>query len=164
MDLYILDYGECEPKKCTAKKLIDKDHAKSLTKKGSLGKAGIYLNPLAEKALSLGDLEEAEKGGLRAIDCTWNDAEDKIPSYGNQRALPYLVAANQINYGKPFRLTTVEALAAALYILGEEEQAEEILSIFSWGKHFLELNEEPLDDYQEAEDSAEIVNLQMDYL
>ncbi len=164
MDLYVYDHGECDPKKCTAKKLFRKGLVKELKNESRLGGKGIYLTPLVDKALSPEDRERAEKGGIKAVDCTWTDAEDKIPVFDNGRALPYLVAVNPVNYGKPMRLTTVEALAAALYILGEKEQAREILSKFKWGEHLLELNEESLERYSEAEDSAEVVDIQMDYL
>ena len=81
-----------------------------------------------------------------------------------ERALPFLVAANPVNYGKPFKLSTVEALAAGLIILGEREQAELILSKFTWGHVFLELNREPLQEYSAANDSTEVVRIQMEYL
>ena len=78
--------------------------------------------------------------------------------------MPFLVAANPVNFGKPFKLSTVEALAAALVILGLPWQAEAILSKFSWGHVFLDLNREPLAEYASAKDSAEVVKIQAGYL
>ncbi len=164
MDLYIYDYEECDPKKCTARRLIKKRSAKKLRRSSELGKAGILLTPTAKIALSPADRETAAKGGLRAVDCTWTEADERLKYYKNGRALPYLVAANPVNYGRPMKLTTAEALAAALFILGEEEQAEKIMSEFKWGIHFIELNREPLERYGQAANSTEVVNIQKDYL
>jgi pre-rRNA-processing protein TSR3 len=69
-----------------------------------------------------------------------------------------------VNFGKPFKLSTVEAFAAALYILGEMGQAALILNKFKWGHSFLELNAEPLERYSKAKDSTEVVKIQEDYL
>ena len=80
------------------------------------------------------------------------------------RALPFLLAANPVNYGKPFQLSTLEAFAAALYILGEVEDAKEIVGIYTWGPRFLELNREPLEDYRQARDSAEVIRLMKQYI
>jgi pre-rRNA-processing protein TSR3 len=44
------------------------------------------------------------------------------------------------------------------------EQAEKILSKFSWGHVFLELNREPLQEYAAAKDSSEVVQIQAAYL
>ncbi len=164
MKLYILDYRECDPKKCTARKLLDNDMAEKILHESQLGAGGIYLTPLTDKAFSPEDRKFCENGGIRALDCTWTEAEEKLPVYGNARALPYLVAANPVNYGKPMQLTTVEALSGALYILDEEDQAREILSKFNWGEQFLIMNKEPLDEYQKAKNSKEIVEVQSEFI
>jgi pre-rRNA-processing protein TSR3 len=54
--------------------------------------------------------------------------------------VPYLVATNPVNYGKPWRLNCVEALAAAFYIVGLDEPAEVLLSKFGWGHAFWKVN------------------------
>jgi len=77
--------------------------------------------------------------------------------------LPLLLAANPVNWGKPGRLTTAEALATVLYLVGEREQAEQVLGAFRWGQRFFELNREPLDAYALAKTSAELVELQFEF-
>jgi len=79
------------------------------------------------------------------------------------RMLPLLLAANPVNWGKPGRLTTAEALATVLYLIGEREQAREVLGAFRWGERFFELNKEPLDAYAEAKSSSELVDLQFEF-
>ncbi len=74
--------------------------------------------------------------------------------------MPILIAGNPVNYGKPTKLSTVEALAAALYIAGFKDNAAELLSIFKWGHTFLEMNHERLEAYATAKNSTEIVELQ----
>ena len=54
--------------------------------------------------------------------------------------MPYLLATNPTNYGKPWRLNCVEALAAAFYITGFDAYAERLLSAFGWAESFYEVN------------------------
>lgn len=161
MELVIYHANQCDPKKCSGKKLARFELVR-LTKHINQLRPFLVLSPFSEKALS-----PADKGtrGLAALDCSWAHAEEVFSHFRLQeRALPFLVAANPVNFGKPFKLSTVEALAAGLVILGEKDQAESILSKFNWGHVFLELNREPLAEYAAARDSSEVVRIQMAYL
>ena len=161
MELVIYHANQCDPKKCSGRKLARFNLAR-ITKRASSLKPYIVLSPFSEKALSP---EDRGIKGIAALDCSWAQAEEVFKKLNlRTRALPYLIAANPVNFGKPFQLSTVEALAAALVILGEPKQAEEILSKFSWGHVFLEVNREPLAEYASAKDSAEVVRIQMAYL
>jgi pre-rRNA-processing protein TSR3 len=88
----------------------------------------------------------------------------EFSSRGVLRCLPYLVAANPVNYGVPTKLSTVEALASALYIAGHEDEAERLLSIFKWGPSFIVLNRELLETYRCARDSCEVVDMQKRFI
>lgn len=54
--------------------------------------------------------------------------------------VPYLIATNPVNYGKPWKLNCVEALAACFYITGFDEYGDELLSKFKWGHAFRKVN------------------------
>lgn len=96
---------------------------------------------------------------LVAVDCSWKQRERVFESFRarTRRRLPYLLAANPVNYGRPYELTTVEALGAALCILGEAQRARELLGKFKWGPTFLALNAAPLNEYAEARTVADLL-------
>ena len=106
------------------------------------------------------------RSGLVALDCSWKQAEKifAASTAGAQRSLPYLLAANPINTYKPIKLSTAEAVAAALYIAGFKEEAEDTMSVFKWGPSFITLNQEPLDAYAECATSTEIVQVQKEFM
>lgn len=162
MQLHVRYEGDDDPEKCTARKLARFDLAE-LHRTDRATPYGIVLNPHAERALSPADREIGDR--LVALDCSWESAENALFSMnGEHRALPFLVAGNPVNFGRPFELTTVEALAAGLSILGEREHAEELLEKFRWGHTFLELNDEPLRRYADCADSTDVVGIQGEYL
>jgi pre-rRNA-processing protein TSR3 len=163
--LHLYHANQCDPKKCTGKKLARFGLAYLHSKPGKLPKGAIFLDPFSKLALSPLD---NNKNGIVVLDCSWKEVERTFPVLKKlkfkHRALPYLVAANPVNYGKPFKLGTVEAFAAALYIQGSIEQAREILNKFKWGHTFLELNHEPLEAYAAAKNSKEIVSIQTEFM
>ncbi len=165
--LFVYHTDEDDPKKCSAKKLNKFGFVKLEKNIRRIPKNTVLLNPFTEKSLSKEDLELASKNGIVAVDCSWKNAEKSF-DYLNQinvsRALPFLIASNPVNFGKPFKLTTLEAFAAALYILDEIEHAQDILNIYKWAPHFLELNRQPLEDYRMAKDSKEIIQIMSKYI
>ena len=54
--------------------------------------------------------------------------------------MPNIIPANHVNSCKVGKLTTAEAITAALMLCGKPEQAENLMSVFKWGPAFLELN------------------------
>lgn len=152
----------CDPRKCSVEKMHRFHLVRIVGRLRAIPRSTILLDPTAEQALSPSDRRAPS---LTVLDCSWAVLDTgAVQSLRFRRALPFLLAANPINFGKPFTLSSVEAFAAALHILGEKEQAEKILSIFHWGPRFLELNAEPLSRYARAQDSAEVIDIQTSYL
>lgn len=162
--LYIYHMRECDPMKCTALKLGRLGLAKVVYNINTLPRDSLLLYPFAEKILSPSDRLIVIKKGISAIDCSWNRIEE-LP-YTKRfiiRHLPFLLAANPINYSIPYKLSTLEAIAATLYITGFSEMATTLLSKIKWGLTFLILNNEPLCLYSYAKDGNEIKKIEHEY-
>ncbi|XP_026478810.1 ribosome biogenesis protein TSR3 homolog [Ctenocephalides felis] len=159
------DLNQCDPKKCSGRKLAR--HGLIDTLKLGQRFPGLVLTPVGTNCVSPQDAEIISVSGLAVVDCSWAEV-DSIPFHKMKtpypRLLPYLVAANPINYGKPCQLSCVEAIAAAMYITGKFDEAKWYLSKFSWGQSFLVLNQELLDTYASCKSSNEIIEKQNDYL
>jgi len=162
MRLIVYNARECDPKKCTTTRLHRFGKIQMVFHPSELPRGAILLDPFAEKALSKEDVKIADKYGLAALDCSWKRIRwaARIRKQMSPRCLPYLVAANPTYYGRPTTLSTAEALAGALFILGDKNRAREILGTFKWGPTFLELNHELLEAYASAKNSTEVVALQ----
>ena len=160
----IYDECQCDPKKCTAKRMLKFGLGKEAKTLGAIHKGSIVLSPFSDRALSPADIQYARRG-LVVMDLTWTNIDRfPRPKGMQERALPYLLASNPINWGRPMELNSAEAVMAALYILGEKSQAEEFLGRFNWAPEFMRLNGNMLEDYSKAADSAEVVRIQQKYI
>jgi len=156
--------GQCDPKKCTSLRLQRFELMTFVPRASALPRGALLLTPQAERALSPADAPRAERRGLAIVDVSWKRGRFPTVPQATARALPYLLAANPVNYGKPFVLSSVEALAAALVMFGHDQAARRILAKFAWGEQFLTLNREPLAAYAQAKDSAGVVATQADFI
>ncbi|PIL34458.1 hypothetical protein GSI_03234 [Ganoderma sinense ZZ0214-1] len=152
------DFDHCDPRRCSGKKLARQGLIQTLR----VGQKfrGIVVSPKGTQPVSPADKDIVAQNGLAVVECSWARL-DEVPfnriSSPHERLLPYLVATNPVNYGKPWRLNCVEALAAAFYITGFDSYAERLLSGFGWGHSFWEVNRHLLEQYKTCE-SADAVS------
>src|SRR5258708_5437326 len=146
----VYEFRQDDPKKCTSARLRKFRLVRSLRSLKRIPSSALVLNPTSSRTLTREDRELVHREGLVALDCSWNLSEDiferDIP--GINRRLPTLLAGNPTNYGIAGRLSTAEALAAALILTGFKQPARAILSLFNRGDTFLPLNQSPSTTYQ----------------
>jgi pre-rRNA-processing protein TSR3 len=160
----IYDKCQCDPKKCTAKRMLKFGLGREAKTLGVIPSGSVVLSPFSDRALSPADVHHARRG-LVVMDLTWTNI-DEFPRLKRveERALPYLLASNPVNWGRPMELNSAEAVMAALYILGEKEQAEAFLPRFNWAPEFMRLNGAMLSDYSKAANGEEVVRIQNEYV
>ena len=152
-----------DPSKCTAAKLTKFHIAEPVR---FIRNDVIVLNPFSHTLLTKKDASIAS--AVCAVDCSWEKADDvakhqRVFSAGIGRRLPAMLAANPTNYAKLSKLSSAEALAGALYILGDKTLAADILNKFKWGHTFLELNGNLLEDYSNAETQDQMKQEEQEY-
>ena len=153
-------FKQDDPAKCTAAKLVKFGLAKPVKK---TYEKSLILDPFATRYLLPSDQSLANS--ITAIDCSWNLADDTFSKKfsGMGRKLPPMLAGNPVNYAKLNKLTTVEAISGALYVMGYKENSLKLLDKFKWGHTFHELNQNLLEDYSKAILEDDIENIALDY-
>jgi len=163
--LYVYNLHQDDPHKCSSAKLIRFKLATPLRGHLYYRRKSIFLNPFAKEVLWAGDRSIIEHYGMIVIDCSWSRAivifSKKFP--GLNLRLPILLAANPVNYGHSQKLSSVEALAAAVYIIGYKKEAQKLLSIFKWGPSFIQLNQEPLEEYSLAHNREDMERIEKEF-
>ena len=160
MFLKVLMLKQDDPRKCSAAKLVKFGLAKPVRRTAS---RTLILNPFSKKILLKSDKKFVNS--ITGIYCSWILVIPtfKKPFVGISRKLPPLLAGNPMNYSKLNKLSTVEALAAAVYILGESDLTHTLLQKFKWGNTFFELNKNLLQDYTKAQSESEIFEICHEY-
>ncbi len=164
--IYVVELGEDDPSKCTARKMIKKGLA---CRRRSPPPRSLTLDPYVETPVTRLDRPIVEAHGVTVIDASWNKLSPMrytrvVRRARVRRRLPLLIAANPPHYGLAYRLSSIEAVAATLYITGFREQAQKILSIYKWGMTFLTLNAELLEAYASAETPLDILSIEAELL
>lgn len=128
---------------------------------------GIVITPNAKMPVSMADKEILEQNGAAVVECSWarlDDIDFRNIGGKHERLLPYLLASNAVNYGKPYRLNCVEALAACFAICGRLDWAQRVLEPFSYCKTFLKMNEDLFARYSSAADAEGVIAIEEQYL
>ena len=159
--VYLLMMRQDDPKKCTAARMVRFRLATAVRK---IVSQSVILHPYADQILTAADRKRYRR--ICAIDCSWKRASAQfrdVQVQGTNRRLPPLLAGNPVNYSRVGMLSTAEAIAAALYIMGFEGQAHAIMDKFRWGHTFMELNDDLLREYAKADKPDQIQHIAVSY-
>ena len=164
LKLFMLNYGQCDPKMCTGMRLMKYGLLKEMKINSKF--QGILLTPTGKKMVSKEDHEIIKTKGICVIDCSWakfNSLHINLNKI-ETRLMPYLVAVNPVNYGKALKLTCVEAIGASLYLAGFYQETDFLMSHFKWGSSFLEVNRELFEMYKKCSNGAEMKAIEEKYI
>ncbi|KAH8088491.1 hypothetical protein HD553DRAFT_268669 [Filobasidium floriforme] len=155
------DFNHCDPKRCSGKRLAR--HGLITSMRVGQRFRGVSLTPNGKSTISPADREWVGLGGLAVVEASWARLDEvpfaKIRS-PHERLLPFLIATNPVNYGKPWRLNCVEALAAGFYLTGYDSYGDKLMSKFSWGHSFMKVNRHLIERYKTCKDAKEMVEMQ----
>ena len=100
LDVAMWEFGQCDPKRCTGQKMARFGLCRQLAVSAFF--PGVVLTPQGERSVSPEDHDAVVASGVCVVDCSWARLDD-VPFNklrgGQPRLLPFLIAANPVNYG-----------------------------------------------------------------
>ena len=100
LDVAMWEFGQCDPKRCTGQKMARFGLCRQLNISAFF--PGVVLTPQGERSVSPEDYDAVVAAGVCVVDCSWARLDD-VPFNklrgGQPRLLPFLIAANPVNYG-----------------------------------------------------------------
>jgi pre-rRNA-processing protein TSR3 len=156
--ILIIYKREDDPGKNTSLKMVRMGLAEIV--KPSLVRRGVVLNPFSNDYLGPWLRGEVELNGIVVVDASWRRLRPGVfhGIRGRHVKLPPLIAANPVNYGKPCILSSIEAVAASLFITGFKDYYQRLQGLFKWMKTFNDLNNDLLEEYSKASTLEELEN------
>ncbi|THU49592.1 hypothetical protein C4D60_Mb06t11160 [Musa balbisiana] len=154
IQLAMWDFGQCDIKRCTGRKLARFGFLRELRVTNGFG--GVVLSPVGKQCVSKEDQPLIKRKGLAVVDCSWARLND----------VPFI----KLRCGAPRLCFYHFALLPSLIVLssvsecGEEEMANLLLGKFKWGHSFLSLNRELLTAYSQCQTGSEIISVQNSWL
>jgi pre-rRNA-processing protein TSR3 len=125
----------------------------------------VVLDPYSPEYLGSWVRGLIDKYGVVVYDTSWKKLRPEMIRgvRGIHYKLPPLLPGNPINYARPCILSSIEAVAATLYITGYHGLYEKLLGLYKWMKTFHTLNQQLLRDYREAETPEKLLETIRDY-
>ena len=101
LDVAMWEFGQCDPKRCTGQKMARFGLCRQLNISAFF--PGVVLTPQGQRSVSPEDHDAVVESGVCVVDCSWARLDD-VPFNklrgGQPRLLPFLIAANPVNYGR----------------------------------------------------------------
>jgi len=158
--IYAILFREDDPAKNTTLKMIRAGLALRASRY-TLRLPLLILNPYSSEYIGPWHRNIAEKYGLLVVDASWRrlDPSKFRGLRGVHVKLPPLIPGNPINYGKTCILSSIEAVAASLFILGFKNEYEKLLGLYKWMRTFNDLNIKLLESYSKTRTPGELVEI-----
>ncbi len=155
--IMVIYRGEDDPSKNTALKMIRLGLAVRIDPRRIHG-SPVILDPYAQETLGPWSRGLVTRHGLMVFDASWKKLSPARfhGIRGRHQRLPPLLAGNPVNYARPCMLSSIEAVAGALYITGFQKTYTELLGLYKWMETFHTLNKDLLEEYSKAQTPREL--------